>query len=103
MITAIYSLSHIHGAEIWLLFWCICTLFYLAMCFLIKTNRTENGRKKVWLGLLLAELLVDAFWAILYYHNGAYINYGVGAVYGLFTYIPVLILTFAVVTIRNKR
>lgn len=29
-------------------------------------------------------------WVIIYYHNGSYINYGIGAVYGLLLWIPVL-------------
>ena len=103
MITAIYSLSQVHGAELWLLFWFICLVVYLGICYIFKSNRTKSGISTVLIGLLIAEVIVDLIWAIIYYHNGSYINYGIGAVYGLFTWIPILLITAAIVTINNKK
>ncbi len=103
MITAIYSLSLIHGAELWLLFWAICVVVYLSISVLIKQNRTKHGIKNILLGLLIAEVIIDFIWAIIYYHNGVYLNYGIGATYGLFLWIPILIVTLIIVSIRNKR
>lgn len=102
MITAIYSLSQVHGAELWLLFWFICLVAYLGICYIFKSNRTKSGIKTVMIGLLIAEVVVDLVWALIYYRNGVYINYGIGAVYGLFMWIPALIITAIIVTIRNK-
>ena len=103
MATAIYSLSFVHGAERWLLFWLICVIAYIGVCFLVKPNRTRRGIQTVLIGLLIAEVIVDFAWGVIYYHKGAYLNYGVGAVYGLLLWIPVLVITGTVVTIRNKK
>ena len=102
MVTAIYSLSQVHGAELWLLFWFICLIAYLILCFAIKCNRTKQGRKNVFIGLLVAEVVVDLIWAIVYYRNGVYINYGIGAVYGMFMWVPALIITAIIVSNKNK-
>ena len=55
------------------------------------------------IGLLIAEVFTDLIWAIIYYHNGTYINYGIGAVYGLLLWIPVLVVTLILVTIKNGK
>lgn len=103
MITAIYSLSRVHGAEIWLLFWLACVAVYLGISLLIKRNRTKKGIKNVLLGLLLAEVIIDLIWAMIYYRNGTYLNYGIGAVYGLLLWVPVLAAAFGIVTAQNTR
>ena len=103
MVTAIYSLSQVHGAELWLLFWFICLVVYLGVCMLIKQNRTNRAFKNVLIGLLIAEVIIDLVWALIYYHNGTYINYGIGAIYGLFLWIPALLVTFLIVTYKNKQ
>lgn len=103
MITAIYSLSQVHGAELWLLFWFICILAYFGICMLKKQNRTKNGVKNTLIGLLIAEVIIDFVWAIIYYYNGTYINYGIGAIYGLILWILLLFITFLIVTRKNKK
>lgn len=70
---------------------------------LIKQNRTKHGIKTVLTGLLIAEVIIDLVWAIIYYHNGTYINYGIGAVYGLILWVPALLITSFVVTTKNKK
>lgn len=32
MITALYSLGQVHGAELWLLFWLLCAIAYAGGC-----------------------------------------------------------------------
>ena len=103
MITAIYSLTYVHGAELWLLFWAICTAVYLAACYAIRANRMKGAFKRVLIALLIAEVVVDLIWALIYYHNGVYLNYGIGAMYGLFIWIPILIIAGVAVTLKNKR
>lgn len=102
MVTAIYSLAQVHGAELWLLFWLICVVVYLVISFLIKHNRTKKGVKNVLIGLLIAEVIIDLIWAIIYYHNGTYLNYGIGAVYGLLLWIPILVVTLVIITAKNR-
>ena len=53
--------------------------------------------------LLIAEVLIDLVWAIIYYHNGTYMNYGLGAVYGLLLWVPILAVTLVAVTFKNKK
>ena len=101
MITAIYSLANVHGAEIWLAGWIICVLFYVGGCMLFPVNRQKTCRSAVWIGLLIAEVCNDLLWALIYYPNGSYINYGVGAVYGLFLWPLILFLAGIIVTSRN--
>ena len=103
MVTAIYSLSQVHGAELWLLFWLICVVVYLVISFLVKRNRSKAGIKNVLVGLLIAEVIIDLMWAVIYYHNGTYMNYGIGAVYGLLLWIPVLIATLVIATAINRK
>lgn len=103
MVTAIYSLTFVHGAELWLLFWGICVIIYLAIGLLIKQNRTQKGIKNMLIGLLIAEVITDLIWAIIYYHNGTYMNDGIGAVYGLLLWIPILVVTLIIVTIKNSK
>lgn len=103
MVTAIYSLSHVHGAELWLLFWAVCVVVYLGISLLFKPNRTRKGVKNVLIGLLIAEVVIDLVWAIIYYHNGTYLNYGIGAVYGLLLWVPLLVVTLVITTAQNRK
>lgn len=103
MVTAIYSLSQVHGAELWLLFWITCAVIYVGICLAAKKNRTKRGVRAILIGLLIAEVIADLIWAVIYYRNGAYINYGIGAVYGLIVWIPVLIVTGFIVTEKNGK
>ena len=102
MITAIYSLSRVYGAELWLLFWLICVVIYLAIGLFIKNNRTGNGVKNVLIGLLIAEAITDLMWAAIYYHNGTYLNHDIGAVYGVFLWVPILVITLVIVTLKKQ-
>lgn len=102
MVTAVYSLSQVHGAELWLLFWFVCTVIYAGVSFSVKHNRTKKGMENVMTGLLIAEAVIDIIWAVIYYRNGTYLNYGIGAVYGVLLWIPVLAVTFVIVTAKNR-
>lgn len=103
MITAIYSLGNIYGAGLWLLYWLICLIVYIGVCFMIKPNRTQSGIKVSLIGLLIAELMIDLLWAAIYYPNGSYKNRGIVAAYALLLWIPVLIITGIFVTVKNKK
>lgn len=103
MVTAIYSLSQVHGAELWLLSWSLCVVVYLGIGFLFKHNRTKKGAINVFIGLLVSEFIIDLAWAIIYYHNGSYVNYGIGAVSGLLLWVPILVVTLIIITAKNRR
>ena len=57
----------------------------------------------MFIGLLVAEVIIDLAWAIIYYHNGTYLNYGIGAVYGLLLWVPVLAVTLAIIAAKNRK
>lgn len=101
MITAIYSLSFVHGSELWLMFWLVCVSAYIGICFMMKPNRSRKAIKTVFLGLLVAEVIIEIVWATIYYHNGTYSNYGIGGIYGLLLWIPALVFTSIIVTAKN--
>lgn len=103
MITAIYSLGGVHGAEIWLVFWILCAAAYFGICAIFKANRGKLGMKEVLLWGLIAEFAVDLIWALVYYHNISYINYGIGAVYGLIIWPVFLVAAGILATLKNKK
>lgn len=53
-------------------------------------------------GLMIAEVINDLIWAIIYYHNGTYLDYGIGAVYGLPLWILILTVTLIVFTAKSR-
>ena len=101
MVTAVYSLSRVHGAEIWLMFWFVCVAVYIACGLMFKHNRTRKGIITVLTGLVIAELITDIFWAVVYYENGVYVNYGIVAALGMLIWVPVLAITLLAVTVKN--
>ena len=103
MIAAMESILQVQGGELWFLFWAAGAVLYLGVCFLFRQNRTKRGVKACLLGLLAAEAAVDLAWAFLYDHNGVYRNYGIGAVYGLLLWIPLLAAAAVAVTVKNGR
>ena len=103
MITAIYSVGGVHGAEIWVLFWILCVAAYFGICAIFKENRSKSGMKEVFLGGLTAEFAVDLIWALVYYHNFSYINYGIGAVWGLIIWPIFLAAAGITATVKNKK
>ncbi len=99
MITSIYSLSHVHGAELMLIYWFVCAVVYYCGCLFIKENR--NHIKTILLGLLDDEIFIDFAWALIYYDQGLYVNHGIGAAYGLLLWPCLLMMTALVVTLIN--
>lgn len=45
MITAIYSLSQVHGAELWLLFWIIWIPILVIALIIVTTQNRKNERQ----------------------------------------------------------
>ena len=71
--TALYSLGPMQGARLWLLFWLAGAVCYLGVCL-----------------------------AVLYSRNESWLHYGIGGVYGLLLWVPLLALAAVAVTARNK-
>lgn len=93
MITAIRSLPLVNGATLWLLFWVICAAGYLIFCLIKKPSL----KRTVFHGLLIAEMIIDLFWTLLYYPLGTYVEHGLAAIFGLLVWIPVLAVTACIV------
>jgi len=103
MITAIFTLSQVRGAELWLLFWCILLVAYIGIGYKLEVNHTKQGIKNMLIGLLITEVSNDLVWSIAYYFNGTLLDYGIGLTYGLCLWVPLLVVTLIIVTIKNKR
>ena len=74
MVTAIYSLDKVNGADVMLLGWIICGAIYLLACLLIRENRRRHGLWNILWYLLVSEIVTDIIWAILYYEDGSYVK-----------------------------
>lgn len=90
MITMLYSLGHVVGADVALLGFLVCTLVYFGVCFLLPQNR-KGGKKRVLLGWGISEALFDAALCCFYYPNGSYVNHGLGGATACLLW-PVLLL-----------
>lgn len=92
MLTALFSLNKVNGAEIWLFAWFCCALGYFGLALLAKQHRTLTGIKNLAFWFLAAAILTDLVWALLYYDHVNYVNRGIGAVYGFLLW-PLALVT----------
>lgn len=102
MVTSIYSLGKVVGAELMLAGVLLCVALYLTGCFLFRRNRTRRGAQNVVLALLGVEILCDAVWFLFYFPGGDYHNYGIGGVMGVFLWPMLLCLAGVVATAVNQ-
>ena len=102
MVTIINSLSDVRGAELLLIFWAVCVILYLAVCFMIKHNRTKSGIRFTLIGLIIGATVIDLLWSFICYPHGDYVNRGIGGIYGLLLCVPILSITGVIVTAKNK-
>ena len=103
MLTAIYSLEHVYGADVWVAFISVCAVLYLGGCSFFHRNRRKRGIRTVLLGLLAAEVICDGVWAVCYYPGGEYCNYGIGSAYGLLLWPGLLCLAGFTATMINAK
>lgn len=101
MITALFSLGQVHGAELWIVGWLLCCVLYFSLQLPLKANRGRAKNLLFW--FLIAEVLTDLGWALVYYRQPGYVNYGIGAVYGLLLWPLALIAAGTIATMQNKR
>lgn len=102
MITAIISITQVHGAEVWLAGWLLCAALYFVFLLIREVNRTSTTAKNVVFWFLAAEFFTDLIWAIIYYGNPGYINYGIAAVYGLLLWPVLLLAAGAIASAQNR-
>ena len=102
MLTAILSLSQLHGAKLWLVFWLILAALYFALMLGVKPLRKKAGAKHILLAFVAAEVFTDLVWAGVYGYHPVYRNYGIAAVYGLALW-PVALASAAAALAWGKR
>lgn len=102
MVTAIYSLDKVNGAEVMIFGWVVCAVIYVIGCFLPKGNRSWQGCREIFWYLLASEIVTDIIWTILYYEDGHYINHGLGSIYGVLIWPMILLAAGIFVTMQNK-
>ncbi len=86
MLTAIYALGRVVGAEIWLAGCLVCLLAAFGGTFAAKANRRREKRRTSVLGIVIPGLLCDLAWFFLYFPGGEYRNMGLAAAGGLLLY-----------------
>ena len=101
MFTAFFSLGQVYGAELWLGGWFVCAIIYFLILLFNKANRQNVKNILFW--FMVAELLTDLVWILLYYNNSEYVNYGIGAVYGLLLWPVALGTAGVIVSCQNKK
>ena len=102
MMTAISSIGQGYGAEYWLAGWLLCAALYFVFLLIQEVNRTRTGAVHVVVWFLISEALTDLIWAVVYYGNPGYINYGVAAVYGLLLWPVLLLAAGAIASAQNR-
>lgn len=91
MVTAVYSLGRVNGAEVWLTGWLICAAAFFLAGFLRKENRNVREFNRRLTGLLVVSNVADLVWFPFYYPNGEYANPGIAGAYMLLLW-PVLLI-----------
>lgn len=102
MITSIYSLGKVVGAELMVAGLLVCAALYLGLSLLIRANRTKRGIRVLLLALLGAEVVCDAVWFLLYFPGGDYHNYGIGGALGVFLWPMLLCLAGGIASAVNQ-
>lgn len=102
MVTAVYSLGQVVGADLWLGGYLVCALLYVAVCLLFRFNRCKKGLLAVALAFLLAEIVCDGIWYATFYPNGTYENPSLAGAGALLVWPALLCLAGAAVSMFNS-
>ena len=77
---------------------------YVYCIFILLFNKANRQNvKNILFWFMVAELLTDLVWILLYYNNSEYVNYGIGAVYGLLLWPVALGTAGVIVSCQNKK
>lgn len=98
MISALYALGRVNGAETFLLGFTGCALLYLAVCFLFPCNRKPKCRRRIFAGLIITGLFCDTVIFFGMFPGGEYVNHGIGSAYGVLLWPLLLLLVGSVLT-----
>ena len=64
MLTALYSVGSVAGADLWMKVVLLTSLAYFLICFSFRRSRSGRGVLTVLMGWLLTELLCDMVWLL---------------------------------------
>ena len=78
MLTALYSVGSVVGADLWMKGVLLTSLAYFLICFSFRRSRSGRGVLAVLMGWLLTELLCDVVWLAEFWPGGMYHNGGLG-------------------------
>ena len=90
MLTALYSVGSVAGADLWMKVVLLTSLAYFLICFSFRRSRSGRGVLTVLMEWLLTELLCDMVWLAWFWPGGAYRNDGLGSAVALLLW-PVLL------------
>ena len=76
MLTALYSVGSVAGADLWMKVVLLTSLAYFLICFSFRRSRSGRGVLTVLMGWLLTELLCDVVWLAEFWPGGMYHNGG---------------------------
>ena len=99
MLTAIYSVPRVVGGAMLLLVWGICSVVYLACGLLRRKKQGKRGRRKLLAGLLVSEVLVDAFCFLVLFPGGESHNWGVGSMFVVVLWPAALLTAYALTAV----
>ena len=102
MLTAVYSLGRVNGAEVWLAGWLICAAAFFLVGFLRKENRNAVEFVRRMSGLLAVGALVDIAWFFYFYPDGEYTNPGIVGAYVLLLWPLALTVTAWILKLWKK-
>ncbi|MBS6532972.1 MAG: hypothetical protein KH338_04975 [Oscillospiraceae bacterium] len=76
MLTALYSVGSVVGADLWMKGVLLTSLAYFLICVSFRRSRSGRGVLAVLMGWLLTELLCDVVWLAEFWPGGMYHNGG---------------------------
>lgn len=102
MITGLYALGRVVGADWLIMGFLVCALIYLSLCCMFEQNRKKAGLNRVLIFLFATASFCDLIWYFLYFPGGEYVNRGIGSVVGALIWPGLLFLSGIVVTLINE-
>lgn len=102
MITLLISRGYVYGAEESLAGWAVCAAIYFAVSLAFRYNRTPAGLRRMGISFLIAELLVDLAWCLIWYGEDGYVNLGHGSAFLLILWPGALLAAGVIATALNQ-
>ena len=102
VVTGIYAIGRIYGAELILIIFGICLLLCVGIGMLFRCNRSMQGFKRFLLLIGVTACCCDGLMFLILFPGGEYQNYGIGGAYAVFLYPAALCVAAVIVTAWNQ-